>query len=329
MKQVVVREFGDTSRLQMVEAPRPEPGPGEVLVKLECSGVNFIDVYMRSGIYKKSDTYKTDLPLSLGMEGGGRVVGLGDGVTGWSAGDRAAYCLHRGSYSEYASVPAWKLVKIPDSFEMKSAVALMLQGSTAHYLCHSAYPVQRGDWCLVHAAAGGVGRLLTQLVSMRGGRVIATVGTPQKARIALSQGAESAILYREEDFLPRCRDLTGGEGLAVVFDSVGADTIHRSIRSLRKRGSCILFGASSGVVHAIDPLELAEAGSVWFTRPHLADYMRNSSEISERASELFAAAAAGKLEVSIDSTFPLDRIAEAHDRLEGRHTTGKIIVSID
>lgn len=327
MRKVVIEAFGGAEQMQFVEAPTPSPGPGEVLLRLERAGVNFIDVYMRSGTYKKSDTYRTDLPLSLGMEGGGTILALGDGVTGWRVGERAAYCLERGSYAEQAVVPARKLVRIPDQIEMDVAVALMLQGSTAHYLSHSAYPVAEGDWCLVHAAAGGVGQILTQLIVRRGGRVIATVGSADKAEIARSRGASETILYREEDFGPRCREITGGEGVAVVYDSVGRDTIARSIRVLRRRGMCILYGASSGVVPSVEPLELAEAGSVYFTRPHLADYLHTPDEIQFRADALFDAIADRTLSVNIDSTFPLDQIADAHRRLEGRQTRGKILIA--
>ncbi len=328
MRAVGVREFGSAEKLEIIPSDVPVPGPGEALVKLDAAGVNFIDVYMRSGIYKRSDTYKTPLPLMLGMEGGGTVAALGEGVADFRVGDRVAYCLSRGSYADYAAVPAWRLVPVPDEVPMEIAVAAMLQGSTAHYLTHSAFPLKPGDTCLVHAAAGGVGQLLTQLAKARGATVIATVGNAEKADIARSRGADHTILYREQDFRERVLHVTDGRGVDVVYDSVGKDTIARSIRSLRKRGTCILFGASSGVVEAIEPLELAEAGSVFFTRPHLADYMQNADEIRGRARDLFTAIRSGALSITIDQVFPLAETRTAHERLEARTTRGKILLGI-
>ncbi|MEM8550753.1 MAG: quinone oxidoreductase [Pseudomonadota bacterium] len=324
-----VSEFGCADRLQPIELEIPQPAPGEVVVRLSRSGVNFIDVYMRSGIYKRSETYKTPLPLVLGMEGAGVVERLGAGVTGFSVGERVAYSLSRGSYAQFAAVPAWKVAKLPDGVTDDQAAALMLQGATAHYLTHCAYALKPGDRCLVQAAAGGVGQLLTQLAKRAGAEVFATVGSPEKAELAKQRGADHTILYREEDFRERVLALTGGAGVDVVYDSVGADTIARSIRSLRRRGTCVLFGASSGVVQSIEPLELAEAGSVFFTRPHLADYMASAEEIAWRAGDLFAAVMDGSLHVAIDRHFALSEAAAAHRALEGRTTRGKLLLEID
>jgi NADPH2:quinone reductase len=327
MKGMGVRAFGGPDALEMLDWPIPEPGPGEARVRLSLAGVNFMDVYMRSGQYARSTTYATPLPLLLGMEGLGTVEALGPGVTDLAIGQRVAYCISRGAYAEKAVVPAWKLVPIPAGFDERIAVALQLQGSTAHYLTHSLFPLAPGHTCLVHAAAGGVGQLLVQLAKARGARVLATVGTPEKAGIARSLGADGTILYRDVDFREAVMELSAGKGVDVVYDSVGHDTIHRSIRSLRRRGTCVLYGASSGPVEAIAPLELAEAGSVFFTRPHLADYMQ-AHEVRERSRALFEEASAGRLKVAIDGVFPLARLGDAHRRLESRETRGKLLVAI-
>jgi len=322
-----VRAFGGPEALEMLDWPLPEPGPGEARVKLAAAGVNFMDVYMRSGQYARSHTYTTPLPLLLGMEGAGVVDKLGPGAEGVRVGDRVAYCISRGAYAEYAVVPAWKLVPIPEGIGFDLAAALQLQGSTAHYLSHSLFPLQPGHTCLVHAGAGGVGQLLVQLAKARGARVLATVGSAEKAAIAKSLGADEAILYRDVDFREAVRGLTGGAGVDVVYDSVGRDTIHQSIRSLKRRGTCVMFGASSGQVEGIAPLELAEAGSVFFTRPHLADYMQ-ADEVRSRARDLFSLVQAGKLRVTIDRVFPLAELADAHRTLEARGTRGKLLMSI-
>ena len=328
MKTVGVRAFGGADALEMMDIEIPEPGEGEVRVKLAYAGINFIDVYMRSGIYAKSDTYKTPLPMVLGMEGAGTVEKLGPGVAGFEVGDRVAYCICRGSYAEAAVVPAMRLVPVPDDVPLDVATALQLQGCTAHYLTHSAFELKPGDICLAHAGAGGVGQLLTQLAKARGATVIVTVGSEEKAEIARGRGADHAILYRDEDFRERVMEITGGRGVDVVYDSVGADTVHRSIRSLRRRGLCVMFGTSSGVVDGIEPLELAEAGSVYFTRPHLADYMASREEIRGRAETLFGAYAESRLEATIDRVFPLGEARAAHELIEGRGTRGKLLLEI-
>jgi len=328
MKAIAINEFGGPDRLRLMDMPEPRPAAGEALVKLEYAGVNFIDIYMRSGRYAKSDTYKTPLPMTMGMEGGGSVAALGEGVTGLKPGDRVAYCIVRGSYAPYAAVPAWKLVKIPTDMPMAIATALMLQGLTAHYLTHSAFRLEPGRSCLVHAGAGGVGQLLIQLAKLRGATVLATAGSAEKAEIARQRGADHAILYRETDFRAEVMKITGGEGVNVVYDAVGKDTIAGSIRSLKKRGLCVNYGGASGLVEAINPLELGEAGSVFFTRPHLADYLQTAEEIGGRAADLFAAHAAGKLAVAIDREFPLNEAAHAHEYLEGGRTRGKLLLRI-
>ena len=328
MRAIGVNEFGGAEALTLLDVPEPEPGPGEARVRLTFAGINFIDVYMRSGAYRRSDTYRTPLPMVLGMEGVGAVDALGEGVDGLSPGQRVAWCIHRGAYSEAAVVPAWKLVPVPEGVPDEVACALQLQGCTAHYLTHSAFPVDPGHTCLLHAGAGGVGQLVIQLAKARGATVITTVGSVEKAEIARARGADHVILYREEDFHARVMEITGGEGVDVAYDSVGRDTIDRSIRSLKRRGLVVNYGGSSGLVESVSPLELAEAGSVFFTRPHLADYMRNAGEIRSRTDELFGLVCEGRLEVAIDRILPLPDAAEAHRILEGRETRGKLLLRL-
>jgi NADPH:quinone reductase len=328
MKAIAIAEFGGPECLRYMDRDEPRPAPGEALVRLEYAGVNFIDVYMRSGQYARSHTYQTPLPMVLGMEGGGSVVELGKGVADIAPGDRVAYCIVRGSYAQYAVVPAWKLVKVPQSVPMPVATALMLQGFTAHYLSHSAFALDSRHTCLIHAGAGGVGQLLIQLAKLRGATVIATAGSEEKAQIARNLGADHVVLYRTTDFREAVMKLTAGAGVHVVYDAVGKDTIARSIRCLRRRGLCVNYGGASGLVTSVDPLALAEAGSVFFTRPHLADYIATREELSARATDLFDAYAIGKLKVTIDRELPLDQAAEAHRYLEGRGTHGKLLLQV-
>ena len=325
MKAIAVNEFGGADRLALMEMPTPVPGAGEALVRLEYAGVNFIDIYMRSGEYARSQTYKTPLPMVIGMEGIGTIVSPTKELP---AGTRVAYCIVRGSYAEYAAVPAWKLVKVPDDVPSPIAVTLMLQGLTAHYLSHSAFPLEKGQTCLVHAAAGGVGQLLVQCAKMRGASVIGTAGSAEKAAIAKQAGADHVILYRERDFREEVMRITGGRGVDVVYDAVGKDTIARSIRSLRRRGLCVNCGGASGLVRSIDPLELGEAGSVFFTRPHLADYIATAEELGERAADLFVAWRTGKLVVTVEREYPLAEAGAAHRYLEAGKTRGKLLLRI-
>jgi len=328
MRAVAVTAYGGPEKLASMDLPCPDPLPGEALVRIDYAGVNFMDVYMRGGQYARSQTYQTPLPMVIGMEGGGVVAALGAGTTSVAVGDRVAYCIVRGAYAEYASVPAWKLVKIPEDVPLPIATALMLQGFTAHYLSHSAFLLAPGHACLVHAAAGGVGQLLVQCAKARGAKVIATVGSAEKAAIARSFGADHVILYREQDFLEEVMKFTDGKGVDVVYDAVGQETISRSIRSLKRRGLCVNYGGASGMVKSVEPLELAEAGSVFFTRPHLADYIATPEELNGRATDLFAAWRSGKLVVTVDREFALAEAGLAHRYLEGRNTKGKLLLRI-
>ena len=328
MRAVLVHNFGGADVLKLDDIQKPSPNSGEVLVRVEVAGVNYIDVYMRTGAYAKSHTYETPLPMTIGMEAAGTVAAIGDGVQNFEVGDRVAYCLSRGSYAEFSVVPAWRLVKVPEGVSSGPAAALMLQGMTAHYLSHSAFQLRPGDACLVHAAAGGVGQLLVQLAKACGATVFGTAGSREKARIAEECGCDHVILYRESDFREEVMQLTDGRGVDVVYDSVGKETVERSIRSLRRRGLCIMYGASSGQVAGISPLALAEAGSVFFTRPHLADYTASAEEIAERAGTLFDLYSKGALKVSLQHTFDLQEAPEAHRLLESRGTRGKLLLQI-
>jgi NADPH2:quinone reductase len=328
VKAVTIARFGGPEAMEYGEIAAPDPRAGEVLLDLQFAGVNFTDVYQRSGFYARSHTYQTPLPMTLGSEGGGTVARLGQDVTGFEPGERVAYCIVRGAYAEQAVVPAWRLVRVPREMPLAVATALMLQGNTAHYLSHSAFALQPGHACLVHAGAGGVGQLLIQFARLRGATVLATVGSEEKAAIARACGADHVILYRATDFREEVMKLTGGVGVDVVYDAVGRDTLARSIRSLKRRGLCVNYGGASGLVASIDPLELAEAGSVFFTRPHLADYLATPDEVQGRARDIFGAWAAGRLKVTIDREFPLAAAAEAHRHLEGGRTRGKLLLRV-
>lgn len=328
MKSVVVHEYGGADRLELADMPVPVPQPDEALVRQSVAGLNFIDIYVRSGLYAKSHTYAQTLPTIIGMEGAGVVEAVGAGVADIRPGDRVAYCLDLGSYAEYAAVPAWKLVPVPDDIGLDAGAALMLQGSTAHYLTHSLFPLQAGQTCLLHAGAGGVGQLAIQLAKTRGATVIATVGTAEKADIATARGADHVVIYSSEDFAERVAEITGGEGVHVVYDSVGQATYERSLKCLRKRGTLVSFGAASGAIEAVSPLGLAEAGSVFFTRPHLADYIPDAAARRSRADDMFRLCREGKLKVTLDRRWPLAEAADAQRALEGRESRGKLLLEI-
>ena len=329
MKAIQVQDYGGSDQLALSDVPAPEPGEGEALVKTVFAGVNFIDVYMRTGVFRKSTTYRNAPPFTPGMEGAGVVEATGPGVDTVKIGDKVTYCLELGSYAEMAVVPAWKLVPVPEDVPLDIATALTLQGSTAHYLTHSLYPLKEGDSCLVHAGAGGLGQLVIQLAKAKGALVLATVGSGEKAGIAKERGADHTILYRDVDFAEAVSEITGGEGVNVVYDSVGRDTIKQSLKCLKPLGVLSNNGNASGPIGALDPLDLAEAGSVFFTRPHLADYIPTQEERTRRMDDLFGLYREGKLTVTIDRTFPLADARAAHDAIEGRESKGKMLLAVD
>lgn len=320
MHAIRVHRAGGPEVLSYEEVAIPEPGTGEARVKIEAAGVNFIDIYVREGLYKRP------LPLTLGEEGAGVVDAVGPGVTDLKRGDRVAYAMQSGSYAEYAIVPAWKLVPVPDKVDIRVAAAVMLQGMTAHYLTHSTYPLRPGDTALVHAAAGGVGLLLVQIAKRRGARVIGTVSTEEKARLAREAGADEVILYTQVDFEKEARRLTDGKGVDVVYDSVGKTTFEQSLNSLKRRGYMVLYGQSSGPVGPFDPQILNAKGSLFLTRPTLGHYVADRAELLQRANDLFTWIEAGELQVRIDQTYPLAAAAEAHRYLQERKTKGKLLL---
>jgi NADPH2:quinone reductase len=320
MKAVRVHNYGGPEVLTYEEIPLPEPKAGEARVKIEAIGLNFIDVYQRTGLYQ------LPLPFTLGREAAGTVDAVGPNATEVKVGDRVAYAMEPGAYAEYAVVPAWKLVPVPAKLDSSSAAATMLQGMTAHYLTHSTYPLKQGETALVHAAAGGVGLLLIQIAKRRGARVIGTVSTEEKARLAKAAGADEVILYSRVDFGVEVKRLTGGAGVHVVYDSVGQTTFEKSLDCLRPRGCLALFGQSSGPVPPFDLGKLATKGSLFVTRPTLLHFMSDRSELLDRSSDLFDWIAAGQLKIRIDKSFPLTEVAEAQRQLEARKTTGKVIL---
>lgn len=321
MKAVRFHEFGGPGTLRFEDVPEPVPGRGEILVRLAACGVNFIDTYQRSG------AYNVPLPHIAGQEGAGEVVALGEGAEGVAVGDHIAYTGVGASYAECVAVPAARAVRLPDGVDDATAAAVILQGMTAHYLAVSTFPLQPGHACLVHAAAGGVGLLLTQIAKRRGARVIGTAGTEAKAQLARDAGADEVILYREQDFAAEVARLTDGAGLQVVYDSVGKDTFEKSLDCLAPRGYLALYGQSSGRVPPVDPQTLNAKGSLFLTRPTLGSYALTRAELEWRAGDIFGWVADGSLNVHIGGTFPLAEAAEAHRRLEGRETTGKLLLT--
>ncbi len=321
MKAVRINEFGGPEVLSYEDVEVPEPGPGQARVRLAASGVNFIDVYQRTGVYPG------DLPRTLGLEGAGEVDAVGEGVEDLSVGDYVAFAMAPGSYAEYAVVPAEKLVPFNVTLvEARVAAAIMLQGMTAHYLTHSTYPLEEGQTALVHAAAGGVGLLLCQIAKMKGARVIGTVSTEEKAALAREAGADEVILYTEQDFVEETNRITGGEGVHVVYDSVGKTTFDGSLDCLRTRGYMVLFGGSSGQVPPFDLQILNQKGGLFVTRPSLAQYTLTRDELMWRAESLFSWIGQGNLNVRIGGTYSLADTAQAHRDLEARKTTGKLIL---
>jgi NADPH2:quinone reductase len=322
MQAVRLHALGGPEVLNLERIPTPQPGAGEALVRLEAAGLNFIDIYKRSGLYK------VPLPATLGEEGAGTVVVVGAGVSEIRPGDRVAWANALGSHAEYAVVPAAKLVPLPAAVTATQAAAVMLQGITAHYLATSTYPLRQGERCLVHAAAGGVGLLLVQIAKRRGAYVIGTAGSDQKAELARSAGADEVIVYTRDDFVGEARRLTGGRGVQVIYDSVGKTTFLPGFDLLTPRGMMVLFGQSSGPVAPLDPQLLNQKGSLYLTRPTLGHYVATREELLWRAGELFAWIGAGELTVRVGAEFALSDAAAAHRALEGRQTTGKVLLRV-
>jgi NADPH2:quinone reductase len=322
MKAIYIEQTGAPEVLRFGDRPTPEPGKGEVLVKLAYSGVNFTDLNARSGINK------IPLPAVLGSEGAGTVERVGEGVTDFKPGDRVAYCMVRGSYAEQAVVPARMLLPIPAGVEFATAAATMLQGMTAHYLTHSTFSLKTGQTALVHAAAGGTGRLIVQIAAMLGARVIATVGTEAKARLAREAGASDAILYDQQDWVAEVKRLTGGAGVDVVYDSVGKATYLKGFDCLKPRGMMVHFGVASGPIDPFDTRTLTAKGSVFLARPTLASHVSDPKELAWRAGDLFRWIREGKLTLRIDREYPLADAAHAHRDMEARKTTGKLLLRV-
>ncbi|HEX3551761.1 MAG TPA: quinone oxidoreductase [Thermoanaerobaculia bacterium] len=321
MKAIRIHTLGGPEVLQLEDVPEPAPKEGEAVVRVEAAGVNFIDVYFRTGLYKGPA-----LPFTLGQEAAGTVAALGAGVADLSVGDRVAYTGVHGAYAELAAVPAARLVKLPAGLSTRQGAAAMLQGITAHYLATSTYSLKEGDACLIHAAAGGVGQLLCQVAKLRGARVLGTVSTEKKAQLAREAGADEVIRYDQQDFAAEVKRLTGGHGVQVVYDGVGRATFDKGLDSLARRGMMVLFGQASGPVPPFDPSILNTKGSLYLTRPSLGHYIATAEELQRRAEDVLGWIAEGKLKVGIGLELPLAEAAEAHRALEGRRTTGKVLL---
>lgn len=318
MRAIQVSQVGGPEVLTFVDLPTPEPKPSEALVQIKAAGVNFIDVYVREG------RYPAPLPLVLGQEGAGIVTAVGADVSNVKPGDHVAWCGVSGSYAEFAAVPAERLVRIPDELDFQQAAAAMLQGMTAHYLSHSTYPLQAGETALIHAAAGGVGQLLVQMAKKLGARVIATAGSKEKAQLARDAGADQCIVYTEVDFEAETLRLTNG--VHVVYDGVGKDTFDKDLNILRPRGYLVLFGGASGAVPPFDLIKLSQKGSLFITRPTLAHYIATRAELEQRALEVLQMITRGDLKLRIHGSYPLKNAQDAHRDLEGRKTTGKLLL---
>lgn len=321
MKAVFVTEFGGVDKLRYEDLPTPAPGEGEALVRIHAIGVNFIDIYHRTGLYPAPP------PVVLGMEAAGVVEQVAPGVTEVQPGDRVAWAMHRGAYAEYAAVPAWLLVPLPPELDFQAAAASLLQGMTAHYLTHSTYPLREGETCLVHAAAGGTGRWIVAAAKMRGARVIGTTSTPEKAQIAREAGCDEVILYTEQDFESEIRRLTDGRGVDVVYDSVGAATWEKSLNCLRARGTMVSFGNASGPVPAFQPLVLSQKGSLFLTRPTLMHYCATRDELLWRAGDVLRWVLEGRFRLRIERVYRLADAAQAHLDLASRKTAGKLLLA--
>lgn len=322
MKAIQIRSTGGPDVLQYVDLPVPEPRAGEVLVNIKAVGVNFIDIYLREG------RYPAELPFIPGQEAAGIIVELGQGVHNFQIGDRVAWNGTRGTYAEFACAPTDSLLKLPDGMDFEDAAAVLLQGLTAHYLAFDTYPIQTQDTVLIHAGAGGVGLLLTQMAKLLHAKILTTVSTEEKAELSRSAGADDVILYTQQSFLEKVKSWTDGKGVPVVYDSVGVTTFEDSLKCLRPRGLLALYGASSGAVPPFDLIRLSTLGSLYVTRPTLKDYVQTRSELERRSAEVFGWVASGDLKVRIGARYPLEDAQQAHRDLAGRKTTGKVLLTV-
>ena len=320
MKAVRVHEYGGRDKMVFEDVDRPSPGPDDAVVRVEAAGVNYIDTYHRTGLYP------LDLPFTLGLEGAGVVDAVGESVDGFSVGDRVAFANGKGAYAEYALCSADRMISMPDGLDFRTAAAAMLQGMTAHYLSHGSFALQSGHAALVHAGAGGVGLLLTQMAKRLGAHVITTVSTDEKAELSRGAGADEVILYTQADFKDEVERLTGGAGVDVVYDSVAKDTFERSLACLRVRGTLVLYGQSSGPVTSFNPRVLSDGGSLFLTRPTLGDYVVSREELEHRAGDVLQWVSDGSLKLRMEHDYPLAEAADAHRALEGRQTTGKVLL---
>jgi NADPH2:quinone reductase len=320
MRAIQITQTGGPEVLVIRELPTPTPGPGQVLIQIEAAGVNFIDVYLREG------RYPAQLPFVPGQEAAGTVIALGPDVSTVKVGDRVAWCHAMGTYAEYAVAPAARLIAVPEDLSTRQAAGAMLQGMTAHYLAHTTYPIQRGDDVLIHAGAGGVGLLLIQMAKHRGARVLTTVSTEEKAALARKAGADEVILYTQEDFVAKVRELTGGRGVPVVYDSVGKTTFDGGLACLRTRGMMVLYGASSGAVPPFDLIQLSTKGSLFVTRPTMKDYTATREDLEMRAGDVLRWVSEGSLKLRLEHSYPLAEAEQAHRDLEARKTTGKVLL---
>lgn len=328
MRAIWIDQYGTVDVLRRGERSIPVPGVGDAAIEVAFAGINFMDVHTRQGKYARSRTYPVSLPVVLGMEGAGRVVGLGSGVDDVAVGDRVAWCISWGSYADYAVVPAWRLAPVPDDLGLDVAAAAIFQGSTAHYLAHDVARLGAGDACLVHAAAGGIGQILVQLAKRAGARVLATVGTAEKAGIARAAGADEVICYRDVDFAERVLSVTDGSGVDVVFDSVGRTTLRGSFRATRTRGLVVNYGSVSGAPRDLDPIELGEAGSLFLTRPRLADHLPDAETVRRRAGDIFGAVVAGDLTLPVAERIEFDGVESVHTALEERRQVRKAVLRV-
>lgn len=328
VQSIQIHQYGGPEVLRRIDTPVPKATSGTVLVRVHHAGINFMDIHTRQGKYAQSHTYPVRLPCTLGMEGAGEVVAVGEGVTTHQPGDRVAWCIVWGSYAEYAVVPAWQAVKVPDALPLDVAAASVFQGYTAHYLTYDVGQLGPGKSCLIHAASGGIGQMLIQLAKRSGAQVFATTSTADKAAVARERGADQVFLYDSGHFVEAVRDATGNQGVDVVFDAIGKTSLRDSFRAARTRGLIVNYGNVSGSVKDLDPLELGESGSLFLTRPRLADHLRDAAEIQRRAADIFGALLDGSLKITIAARYTLDNVEAAHAAFEERRMVGKPVLDL-